>query len=163
CLAQLEYNKQLSLDDKITKYFPRYRVYDSTVTKLVNIRDLLSHHLGTKTFQGDFTFWDSKLSRADIMNKMRLMKPSQGFRQSFGYCNSCFLTAGQVIEKVTGNPWEDYVTDSIIHPLGMTNTYALGSGMSRRANVAKPYTNNFTGILTEVPYDNVDNLAPAGS
>src|SRR5437868_14765683 len=80
CLAQLEYNKQLSLDDKITEYFPRYRVYDSTVTKLVNIRDLLSHHLGTKTFQGDFTFWDSKLSRADIMNKMRLMKPSQGFR-----------------------------------------------------------------------------------
>src|ERR1700690_2162755 len=47
-LAQLEYDKKLSLDDKITKYFPDYRVYDSTTTQLVTIRDMLSHHLGTK-------------------------------------------------------------------------------------------------------------------
>src|SRR3954466_6473073 len=49
-LAQLEYDKKLSLNDKITKYFPNYRVYDTTTTELVNIRDMLSHHLGTKTF-----------------------------------------------------------------------------------------------------------------
>src|SRR5437764_6111306 len=67
-LAQLEYDKKLSLDDKITKYFPGYRVYDTTTTKLVTIRDMLSHHLGTKTFQGDFTFWNSALSRGQIIN-----------------------------------------------------------------------------------------------
>ena len=163
CLAQLEYDKKLSLDDKITKYFPSYRVYDSTTTNLVTIRDMLSHHLGTKTFQGDFTFWNSKLSRTAIIDKMKLLKPSQNFRQSFGYCNSCFLTAGEVIQKVTGKPWEVYVYDSIIQPLGMTNTHPLGAGMSRMPGAAKPYTNNFTGKLTELPYDNIDNLAPAGS
>lgn len=162
-LAQLEYDKKLSLDDKITKYFPGYRVYDSTTTKLVTVRDMLSHHLGTKTFQGDFTFWNRTLSSAEIMNKMRLLKPSQNFRQSFGYCNSCFLTAGEVIQKVTGKPWAVYVTDSILQPLGMANTHALGMGMSQMPDVSKPYTNNFTGELTELPYDNVDNLAPAGS
>jgi len=51
-LTQLEYDKKLSLDDKITKYFPWYRTYDSTTTELVTIRDMLAHHLGTKTFQG---------------------------------------------------------------------------------------------------------------
>jgi CubicO group peptidase (beta-lactamase class C family) len=99
CLAQLQYDKQLSLDDKVTKYFPNYRLYDPITTQLVTIKDMLSHHLGTKTFQGDFTFWDSKLSRSEIMDKMKLLKPSQNFRQSFGYCNSCFLTAGQIIER----------------------------------------------------------------
>ncbi len=162
-LAQLEYDKKLSLDDKITKYFPSYRVYDSTTTKLVTIRDMLSHHLGTKTFQGDFTFWNSRLSRTGIMDKMKLLKPSQNFRQSFGYCNSCFLTAGEVIQKVSGKPWEVYVNDSIIQPLGMTNTHTLGMGMNQMPDASKPYTNNFTGQLTELPYDNVDNLAPAGS
>ena len=162
-LAQLEYDKKLSLDDKITKYFPGYRVYDSTTTQLVTIRDMLSHHLGTKTFQGDFTFWNRTISSAEIMNKMRLLKPSQNFRQSFGYCNSCFLTAGEVIQKVTGKPWEVYVTDSILQPLGMMNTHALGMGMSQMPDASKPYTNNFTGELTELQYDNVDNLAPAGS
>src|SRR5436853_5804539 len=38
-LAQLEYNKKLSLDDKITKYFPDYKAYDPTTTELVTIRD----------------------------------------------------------------------------------------------------------------------------
>jgi CubicO group peptidase (beta-lactamase class C family) len=162
-LAQLEYDKKLSLNDKITKYFPLYRVYDSTTTKLVTIRDMLSHHLGTKTFQGDFTFWNSKLSPPEIMDKMRLLKPPQNFRQSYGYCNSCFLTAGEVIDKVTGKPWEVYVTDSIIQPLGMTHTHALGATLSQMPGASKPYTNNFTGQLTELPYDNVDNLAPAAS
>lgn len=162
-LAQLEVDKKLSLDDKITKYFPDYRVYDSTTTKLVTIRDMLSHHLGTKTFQGDFTFWNSTLSRAEIMNKMRLLKPSQNFRQSFGYCNSCFLTAGEVIQKVTRKPWEVYITDSILMPLHMDNTHALGRNMKQMPGAATPYSNNFSGVLTELPFDNVDNLAPAGS
>ena len=162
-LAQLEYDKQLSLDDKITRFFPSYRLYDSCTTRLVSIRDLLSHHLGTKTFQGDFTFWNSILNRSQIMNKMRLLKPSQNFRQSYGYCNSCFLTAGQVIQKVTGKPWEVYVTDSILKPLGMEHTHALGKGMSQMPDAAKPYTNSFSGKLTELPYDQIDDLAPAGS
>jgi CubicO group peptidase (beta-lactamase class C family) len=162
-LAQLEFDKKLSLNDKISKYFPGYRLYDSNTTNLVTIRDMLSHHLGTKTFQGDFSFWDSRSSRAEIIGKMKFLKPSQNFRQSFGYCNSCFLTAGEVIQKVTGKPWEVYVSDSIIQPLGMMNTHPLGAGMKQMPGAARPYTNNFTGKLTELPYDNVDNLAPAGS
>jgi len=162
-LAQLEYDKKLSLNDKITKYFPNYHVYDSTTTQLVTIRDMLSHHLGTKTFQGDFTFWNSALNRQQIINKMRLLKPSQNFRQSFGYCNSCFLTAGEIIPLVTNMPWEVYVYDSIVQPLQMENTHTLGYGMSQMPDAAKPYTNVFSADLTELPYDQIDNLAPAGS
>lgn len=162
-LAQLEYNHKLSLDDKITKYFPHWSAYDPITTDLVTIKDMLGHHLGTRTFQGDFAFWDSNLSSEEIMQKMRLLKPSQNFRQSFGYCNSCFLTAGEVIPLVTGKPWAVYIHDSILTPLDMTNTHALGFNMGDMDNAAKPYTNLYTGQLTELPYDQVDNLAPAGS
>jgi len=162
-LAQLEYDKKLSLDDKITKYFPGYKVYDPNTTQLITIRDMLAHHLGTGTFQGDFTFWDANLTRGDIMNKMQLLKPAQNFRQSFGYCNSCFLTAGEIIPLVTGKPWEVYVYDSIIEPLGMANTHTLGANMGEMPGAATPYTTVFTGQLTELPYDRVDNLGPAGS
>jgi CubicO group peptidase (beta-lactamase class C family) len=162
-LAQLEYDKKLSLNDKITKFFPDYRVYDTTTTELVNIRDMLSHHLGTKTFQGDFTFWNSSLSRQQIMYKMRFLKPSQNFRQSYGYCNSCFLTAGEIIPVVSRKPWEVYVYDSIVEPLGMSNTHTLGYGMSEMPVAAKPYTNAFSKDLIELPYDQIDNLGPAGS
>jgi CubicO group peptidase (beta-lactamase class C family) len=162
-LAQLDYDKKLSLNDEIIKYFPDYRVYDSCTTQLVTIKDMLGHHLGTKTFQGDFTFWNSGLSRGAIMSKMQYLKPTQNFRASYGYCNSCFLTAGEIIPKVTGKPWEVYVYDSIIEPLQMVNTHTLGQGMSEMPDAATPYTNTFSKELKQLPYDNVDNLAPAGS
>ena len=162
-LAQLDYNKKLSLDDKITKHIPGYKLYDATTTELVTIRDMLSHRIGTKTFQGDFTFFDGNLSRREIMFGMRFLKPVGRFRQDYGYCNSCFLTAGQIIPVVSGKPWEVYVYDSIIAPLGMSNTYVLSAGIGRMENTAKAYTTSFTGMLNEVPYDTWDNLAPAAS
>jgi CubicO group peptidase (beta-lactamase class C family) len=162
-IAQLEYNKRLSLNDKITRYFPDFKMYDSLITKQVTIRDMLSHRVGTKTFQGDFTFWNGKISRKEIMQKMRLLQPTGVFRQDFGYCNSCYLTAGEIIPVVTGKPWEVYVYDSLLMPLGMKNTHTLVTGMNQRPNVAKPYTTAFTGKITELPYDQVDNLGPAGS
>jgi len=73
------------------------------------------------------------------------------------------MTAGEIIPLVSGKPWEVYVYDSIIIPLGMTNTHTLSQGIDQRKNVAKPYTNLYTGQLTELPYDHVDNLGPAGS
>jgi CubicO group peptidase (beta-lactamase class C family) len=162
-MAKLEYDQKLSLNDKIIKYFPDFKLYDKNTTDLVTIRDMLSHHLGTKTFQGDFTFWDSKLNRSQIIERMRYLKPPGNFRQDYGYCNSCFLTAGEIIPLVTGKPWEVYVYDSIIVPLGMKNTHTLGTGMSQRPNAAHPYTTSFTGNLQALPYDQVDNLGPAGS
>ena len=162
-LAQLEHNKKLSLDDKITKYLPEFQLYDKTSTELVTIKDVLSHRIGTKTFQGDFTFWNGTLNRQQIVEKMKLLKPVGLFRQNYGYCNSCFLTAGEIIPVVTGKLWETYVRDSILKPIGMNNTYMLTEGMAQRNNVSKPYTNQFTGQLTELPYDQIDNIGPAGS
>jgi len=160
-LAQLEADKKISLDDKISKYFPDYTLYDPNTTALINIRDMLSHHMGTKTFQGDFTYWNSTFSRKQIMDKMKLMKPHAAFRQSYGYCNSCFLTAGQVIEAATGKTWQAEVQDSILTPLGMTNTYITPANMAGLKDAAQPYTTSYTGEITPLPYDNVENLAPA--
>lgn len=162
-IAQLDYYKKLSLNDKITKYFPDYKLYEPTSTELLTIKDMLCHRIGTKTFQGDFTFWNSELSRKDIIDKMKLLKPVGSFRQDYGYCNSCFLVAGEVIPKVIGKSWEQYVQDSILTPLQMTSSTAISHGMASKNNVARPYTTSFTNQLNLVPYDEWDNLGPAAS
>ncbi|HSU26978.1 MAG TPA: serine hydrolase domain-containing protein, partial [Chitinophagaceae bacterium] len=119
-IAKLDAEGRLSLNDKIKTYIPWFKLYDSNATRMVNLRDMLCHRLGTKTFQGDFTFWDSNLAKDSIIWKMRYLKPPGEFRQDYGYCNSCFLVAGQVLEKVTGMTWEKYVEDNILVPLSMT-------------------------------------------
>ena len=161
-LAKLDAEKKISLEDKVSKYIPEYRVYDENVSNIITIRDLMSHHLGTKTFQGDFTFWNANLSRQEVIDRMRLLKPVQQFRKDYGYCNSCFLTAGEIIPVVTGMPWEKYIEENIFKPLGMNNTYALTKDFEKRNNIAIPYTNTF-GPLTRLPFDKIDDMAPAGS
>ncbi|MCC3158029.1 serine hydrolase [Hymenobacter sp. 15J16-1T3B] len=162
-LAQLEQEKKLSLNDPATKYLPDFRLYDPVSTQLVTVRDLLGHHLGTKTFQGDFTFWSSNLSREEILQRVRLLKPSAPFRQDYGYCNAGFLAAGQIIPAVTGGTtWEAYVEQTLLKPLGMSNTSMLTAGVAQHPNVALPYSNAY-GPLTALPYDQVDNLGPAAS
>jgi CubicO group peptidase (beta-lactamase class C family) len=162
-LSLLETRGKLNLNDRITQYFPDFQLYDPISTQLVTIRDMLTHRIGTKTFQGDFTFWNTKLSRLQIMQRMKLLKPSTLFRQDYGYCNSCFLTAGEVIPKVTGQSWEDFIRDTIIKPLEMNSTLVLSTGIEKAANVVTPYTTSYTGTLQKVPYDNWNNLAPAAS
>ncbi|WP_460618159.1 serine hydrolase [Hymenobacter ruber] len=162
-ISQLVEEKKLKLDDPVRQYLPDFRLYDSTSTRLVTIRDVLGHHMGTKTFQGDFTFWDSNLSRAEILQKVRYLKPTGLFRQQYGYSNYGFLTAGEIIPVATGGTtWQDFVQQRLLTPLGMTNTYPLSAGAGQRANVALPYTTAF-GPLTRVPFDEVDNFGPAAS
>jgi CubicO group peptidase (beta-lactamase class C family) len=163
-LAHLEQQGKLNLNDPITRYFPSFRLFDTLSTQLVSIRDMLSHRIGTKTFQGDFTFWNTTLSRSQIMERMRLLKPSAVFRQDYGYCNSCFMTAGEIIPKVTQLSWEQYVQDSLLHPIGMHNSFASSNGIETRSNnLASPYTTSYTGTLQKVPFDTWDNLGPAAS
>jgi CubicO group peptidase (beta-lactamase class C family) len=162
-LAQMEEEKKLNLNDPVRKYLPDFRLYDSTSTRLVTVRDLMGHHFGTKTFQGDFTFWNSALSRAEVVRRMRFLKPGGQFRQDYGYCNSGFVAAGEVLAVADGGQkWEDFVQQRILTPLDMGNTYPLTVGFAERANIALPYSTSF-GPLTRVPFDNVDNIGPAGS
>ncbi len=159
-LANLEYEKKLSLNDKVTRYIPWFRLWDSTTTQLVTVRDVVTHRLGTKTFQGDFTFWDSNLSKDSIIWKMRYLKPNGLFRQDYGYCNSGYVVAGEIIKQITGKSWEDYTIEKIVLPLGMNNTYMITAGLAQRNNRASPHNNAFSS-LTVIPFDQVDNLGPA--
>ncbi len=162
-LALLEQEGKLSLNDKVTKWIPSFRLFDDCATQMVTLRDLLCHRLGTKTFQGDFTFWGSTLSRQEVIQKMGTLKPQGEFRSSFGYCNAAFLTAGEVIPLATGGTsWEDFVRQRIFKPLKMSRALALASEMSDAKNAAKPHA-TYDGWQFTLAYPRIDNLAPAGT
>ena len=161
-LAMLEQEKKLSLNDKVVKWMPEFKLRDPLATQEIMITDLLCHRLGFETFQGDFTYWTSKLNRSEIIGKMALVKAPYGFRTRWGYCNAAFVTAGQIIPKVTGKNWEDVVKEKILVPLKMDRTLMLSKEMITATNAASSHT-IYKGKLIKLPYPMIDNLAPAGS
>lgn len=161
-LAILDADKKLSLDDKVQQWLPDFKLYDPWVAKEANIRDLLCHRLGFETFQGDFMYFDSDLSTAEVREKMGKLKPLYSFRSKWGYTNCAFMTAGEIIPKVTGKSWAEFVKERIFTPLGMNSTLALGSEINTASNKAAAHTVVY-GELKKIPYGHIDNLAPAGS
>jgi CubicO group peptidase (beta-lactamase class C family) len=161
-LAMLDSRKKLSLDDKVQKWLPDFTLYDPWVAKEAIIRDLLCHRLGFETFQGDFMYFDSDLSTAEVREKMGKLKPLYSFRSKWGYTNSAFMTAGEIIPKVTGKSWATFITDSIFQPLGMSRSLALSVDIDHASNRAAAHT-IVEGKLRKIPYGHIDNLAPAGS
>ena len=153
---------KLSLDDKVQKWLPDFKLYDPWVAKEANIRDLLCHRLGFETFQGDFMYFDSDLTTAEVREKMGKLKPMYGFRSKWGYTNCAFMTAGEIIPKVTGQSWAGFVTERIFKPLGMNNSLALSKDIKTAGNKCAAHTVT-EGVLKKIPYGNIDNLAPAGS
>jgi len=161
-MAMLDAEKKLSLDDKVQKWLPDFTLYDPWVAKETTIRDLLCHRLGFETFQGDFMYFDSDLSTAEVREKMGKLKPLYGFRSKWGYTNSAFMTAGEIIPKVTGKTWAEYITENIFKPLGMNNSLALSKDIQAAPNKCSAHTVDM-GELKKTPYGDLDNLAPAGS
>lgn len=161
-LATLDAENKLSLDDKVTKWMPEFKLDNKAAGEQAIIRDLLCHRLGFQTFQGDFTYWTSNLTRKEVIEKVGHVKAVYPFRTKWGYTNAAFLTAGELIPRLTGQQWEDYIKEKIFTPLGMTNTLALSKDFPNAANKALPYTID-KGKMVKIPICSIDNLAPAGS
>jgi len=161
-IALLDYQKRLSLDDKVTRWIPDFKLYDHYATNEVTIRDLLCHRIGLQTFQGDFLNWNSSLSRKELISRFPLHKPVYSFRSQYGYCNLAFVTAGEIIPLVTDTSWDDFLRYHYFVPLKMNRTSTTWNAIANDKNAAKAHTlvNN---KLTLVPYANVDNLGPAAS
>ena len=161
-LAILDAEKKLSLNDKVQKWLPDFTLYDPWVAKEAMIRDLLCHRLGFETFQGDFMFFDSDLTTAEMRERFGKLKPLYGFRSRWGYTNAAFMTAGEIIPKVIGKTWAEYLKEKIFIPLGMNNTLALSKDLPSVQNRATAHT-VWMGQLKKIPYGKIDALAPAGS
>ncbi len=161
-LAMLDADKKLSLDDKVTKWIPEFKLDNKAAGEQAIIRDLLCHRIGFRTFQGDFTYWTSNLTRDEVIEKMSHIKATYPFRTTWGYTNAAFLTAGQIIPKATGMQWEDFIKAKIFDPLEMKNTLALSKDFPNAPNKCSPYTMS-DGKLVKIPFCYIDNLAPAGS
>lgn len=161
-LAILEVQKKLTLDDKITKWMPDFKLQDPLATQEVTIRDMLTHRIGFQTFQSDFLNWNCNLSRKELILNMRNVKPVYGFRARYGYCNAGFLTAGEIIPLASDTSWDDYLLHRFFNPLKMTRSSTTYKTIVADNNACKPYT-IVDDKLVLLPYANIDNLGPAAS
>jgi CubicO group peptidase (beta-lactamase class C family) len=162
-LATLVDQGKLNWDGQVRDYMPSFQMYDPYVSKEITVRDLLTHRSGLGMGEGDLLlFPSSNLTRPQLIERMKNMKPLWSFRTHWAYCNLCFVTAGELIPAVTGKSWEDYVTAQLFAPLGMTDTRLSVKGLGENDDIAAAHE-IVDGKVQVVPWDEIDNAAPAGA
>lgn len=121
-IYQLAEEKRLSLADKVEKFVSQIP-NASTIT----IAHILGHRSGIHNVFGDPAQapWpaDQPISKADLL--ARIAKGPSDFEPGtmHRYSNSGYSVLGFVIEKVTGEAYEDLVRDRIVSRIGLKDTY----------------------------------------
>jgi CubicO group peptidase (beta-lactamase class C family) len=162
-LASLVDEGKISWDDKVYERLKGFQMYDPYVSHEMTIRDLLTHRSGMGLGEGDLLFWPhTTFTRDEIIYRLRFMKPALSFRSRFAYDNLMYIAAGQIIPAVTGKPWEEYIREKILLPLGMKTSNLSTNAFKPGDNYASPHS-KLDGKLQTVPFMDLDNAAPAGS
>ena len=133
-VMQLEEHGLISLDDPVVRFVPELRDIhaDSGDIERITLRMLLSHtggfRNGTWPF-GSGAAWEpfepTEWAQLVAMFPYTRLVLSPGERYS--YSNPAYIYLAKVIERVTADPWEEYVHKNIFQPLGMTHSYFRGT------------------------------------
>ncbi len=132
---------KIKWDDKVIDYIPEFRMYTPYVTEEFTIRDLLTHRSGLGLGAGDLMFWpdSADFSVKDIIHNLRYLKPVSGFRTKYDYDNLLYIVAGEVIARVSGTSWENFIETRIMQTLGMNGSAASFNRLKDKSNVIDPH------------------------
>lgn len=112
---------QLSLQDRLSKYYPEYPHGDS-----ITIAELLNHTAGIYDYihNQDFMFKQSYTPKTEREMLALFEHQPLDFRPGTGwsYSNSGYLLLGYIIQKVTGMSYQQAVRKYIFTPLKMMHT-----------------------------------------
>jgi CubicO group peptidase (beta-lactamase class C family) len=133
---------KLKWTDKVTDYFPEFRLADDYITKEMTVEDLLCHRSGLGTFYGDLLWYNTNYTDEEVMRRMRNEPITRRFGIEFGYQNIMFMIAGDLVQKITGTTWSEFVESRIFTPLGMLQTRPSNAELSKDQDIAYGHLNN---------------------
>lgn len=164
-LAILVDEGKLSWQDKVVEHIPEFKMYDPYVTANFNIQDLLTHRSGLGLGAGDLMFFPggSDFTMEDVLNSFQYQKPTSAFRTKYDYDNLLYVVAGEVVARVSGMSWAQFVEQKIMRPIGMKRSAAAFQRLPDTTNVAIPHSTENGKLRQLEPYiKNDESLGAAG-
>lgn len=147
---------QLSLDDRLCKFFPEFSRFADKVT----IRHLLNHTSGMPDYMSLVSSDD--LSYRTILHTLASEQLYFQPGEHYSYSNSGYMILAQIVEKVSEQRFAEFMHKNVFLPAGMKHTLIYDERHPRVADLAVPYTQNGTSF-TAVPVSALDVIYGDGS
>lgn len=149
---------RLSLDDTVDRWLPGVVNRNGNDGTKITVRMLLQHTSGLFDYDSDPRFTDTLITAegfyanryrhydpADLINMALDHPPNFAPGASWDYTNTGYIVIGEIIRSVTGNTWDVELTNRILRPQGLTETYIPGDDptiVRSHANGYAIYTNS---------------------
>jgi len=126
--------KKLQLDDRVTRFFPTFGVFDKYA---VTFRHLLNHSSGLPDWKpyyeeiikaekgGRINFVGSRAAKHYVFEQIHREKPVSPSGLQSLYSDLGFMILGETVETITGNTLDRFCHDRIFRPLGLRCTFFI--------------------------------------
>jgi len=113
---------KLHLDDSITTFLPDYPTHDYLIT----VRHLLTHTSGIKSYTSMpewLPLWRKDFTVQELIDFFKYQPMVSAPGKRWEYNNSGYVLLGAIIEKASGQTYEQFIQQNIFEPLGMKQSY----------------------------------------
>lgn len=133
---------KITWKDKVKNHIPEFKMYNDYVTENFLIEDLLCHRSGLGLGVGDLMFHPdgADFTINDVVTSFQYFKPVSAFRTQYDYDNLLYVVAGEIIARVSGMTWEQFIETRIMTPLQMDNSGASIKGVKDSSSIATPHS-----------------------
>ena len=153
-IMQLDEKQMLNIEDKISKYLPDFPNGDG-----ITIHNLLTHTSGLVNYTELPEFYALESEDPKVEDVLNLIKDKPlEFEPGtqFKYCNTGYALLSEIIEKVSGVTFEEYLHENIFRPLNMKDT-----GVCYGKNKEIHHATAYSGHLDLIPVDDEILLSQA--
>jgi CubicO group peptidase (beta-lactamase class C family) len=143
----LVHDHKVTYETRLTDVFPDFPEYGRSIT----IRNLLNHTSGLLDYESLMEQQDpntppEKMMQIRDTGVLALLKQQSTTKfppgTKWDYSNSGYVVLGLIVDRVSGEPFGDFLHDRIFVPLKMQNTLAFEKGENRVPHRAFGYTKN---------------------
>jgi CubicO group peptidase (beta-lactamase class C family) len=162
-LGMLVDEGKVEWDRPVREYLPSFKLLDPSISERITPRDLVTHRSGLP--RHDLLWYNyNQGTRADMVRRLAHLELTADLREKFQYNNLMFMTAGHLIETLTGKSWEENVRERLFTPIGMERTNFSVLDSQQDPDFAQPYREREDDRkLERIPFRRIDLVGPAGS
>lgn len=188
-IMQLVETMNICLDDPVSNYLPYFQVQDEEkyIKNPITVKQLLSHTAGFPEYFPIASLQDQNLAklyrgipqyeaimsnfpdevltkiknREDVTRYFANVKLQYNPGEGWQYCTDAYVIAGDLLEKVAGMSWEEYLHKNIFNRLNLQRTFSDPIRLTQEDDQARYYTLDSSSVK-EMPTPINPICAPAG-
>lgn len=162
-VLQLVGEGKVGLDESVETYLPGLLRGDGIDGHNITVRQLLQHTTGLPSYtdflaDGILPFQHTYFQPLELVKMAVAKKATATPGKEFQYSNTNYVVAGLLIEKVTGRPVIEEITNRTIKRIGLRETYFPNVGDE---TIRKPHAKGYHRDDPSKPYTDVTETDPS--